>query len=97
MSPRFLERRICCLLRWGELGESRLRRQDLSFGQVTFKCLLASEGGVTKTSRGASLWFKGHIKAREAGGIGVEEAFEAWRLGEISMEVSVGRGEWPKD
>lgn len=69
---------------------------ELSFQQVTFKCLLASDGGVTKTGGGASLWVKGHIKAGEAGGISVEEAFEASRLREVFMEVSVGTGRGPK-
>lgn len=51
---------------------------------------------MTKTGRGASLWVKGHSQAREAGGIRVEGASEALRRGEISMEVSVGRGRGPK-
>lgn len=75
------------------MRDSRLRCQELGFGQVMFKHLLASGGGVTKTCRRASLWFKGDIKAREVSGIIVEEASEALRLGEISIEVSVDR-EW---
>lgn len=45
----------------------------------------------------ASLWFKGDIKAREAGGISGEEAFKALRQSEISMEIHVdGEGRGPK-
>lgn len=74
-----------------------MKCQELSFGQVTFKRLLASGGGVAEAGRWASLLFRGDIKTRESRGVSVEEAFEALRLGEITMEVSVDReGKGPK-
>lgn len=47
---------------------------------------------MAEAGRQASLRFRGNIKARESAGISVEEAFEALRLDEISMDVNVDRG-----
>lgn len=54
---------------------------------------------MAKAGRQANLRFRGNIKARESAGMSVEEAFEALRLGEISMDVNGDRetGEGPKD
>lgn len=51
---------------------------------------------MAKAGRRRSLWFRRDIKARESSGISVEEAFEALRLGEISMDVVQTEGRGPK-
>lgn len=52
---------------------------------------------MASAGRQARLKFRDNIKARESSGISVEEAFEALRLGEISVEVNVYReGKGPR-
>ena len=83
MSLRFLERWTCCL--W----DNTLRCSELGFGQVLFKRLVAPGRSVAEAGGQGSLQFREDI--------GVEGAFEALTLGEISMEMNGdGEGRGPK-